>query len=102
MMQNRPNGEGTALPVHLKPLFSCNQTMFQDRRIKASFRGVDAIFKAFPDSRQRRSVTIDRHPAAIENEQAAQIINPMHMIGMTMGIQNAIKLLDVGTEQLRA
>src|SRR4051812_49934938 len=73
-----------------------------DRRILTSRRRLEAIAEAQVERLRGALVEIDRHALAAVNEQAAQIVDTVAVVGMLMGIEHGVDPIDVSVEQLLA
>ena len=74
-----------------------------DRRIFAARRLFEAIVEARPD-RPGRSLSLDVHvdAAALADEQGAQVVDAVDVVGVLVGDQHAVDPVDVGVEKLLA
>ena len=102
LLQDGQGRDGAALPFD-RDLMARHQAMLADhRRVLAAGRRLEAI--AEPGVHHRRGlfveVNVDQSPPP--HEQRTQIIDAMGVVGMLVGVENAVEPIDLGVEQLLA
>src|SRR5262249_58724405 len=73
-----------------------------DRRIRGARRRLQAIGEALVKRAGGALVDIERDALAAVNEQAAQVVNAVGMVGMLMRIEHGVEPIDLGVKQLLA
>jgi len=73
-----------------------------DRRIIAAGRRHEAIAEALEERLGGRLVEIDRDALAPVDEQAAQVVDAVGVVGVLVGIEHGVEPIDVSVEQLLA
>ena len=89
-------------PRNLDQLARSDVVAFQDRRILALRRGIEAIGEALPEQAARCLVVIDRDAPAAVISHHAQIIDAVGMIGVIVRVEHAVEPPDTYVEQLLA
>ena len=95
-------GDRSALPLDGHGRAGGQPVFGQDRRILAAGRRCEAIAEFGVQRCRRRLVEIDVDPLPALEEQRAQIIDPVGMVGMLVGVEHAVEPLDFGIEKLLA
>ena len=74
----------------------------RDRRILAAGRRHEAIAEAQLEHPPGRLVAVDVDAPPLGEEQAAQVVDAVGVVGMLMGIEHAVDPVDAGVEELLA
>ena len=74
----------------------------EDRRILAPGRRLKAIAEAHAHDLRRGRVEVDVDPAAAAQKERAQIVHAVGMVGMFVGVEDAVEPIDLGIEKLLA
>ena len=91
-----------ALPVDGAVLAGFDRVPVEDRRIVAAFRRDEAIGKPRHDVLRGRLVEIDRNAPALVQHDGAQVVDPMGLVGVFVGQEHRIDVIDIGVDQLLA
>ena len=74
----------------------------EDRRIEAARRGAEAIGKGFEEPFVSRRIGIDvDQPLGVEEERA-EIVDAVRMVGVVMRVEHAVEVIDTRGKKLRA
>src|SRR4051794_13237628 len=92
----------TALPFGLMTLARFDRMARQDRRIVAALRRDEAIGEPRHDVLGGRLVEVDRNAPALVQHDRTQIVDAMGLVGMLMGQEYRIDVIDIGVDQLLA
>ena len=91
-----------ALPFDRAAFVPLDRVALQDRRIVAAGRRDEAIGEAQQDVVGGGSVQIDRNTSTLMQHHRAQIVDPVGLIGVLVGEEHRIDMIDLGVDQLLA
>ena len=74
----------------------------QNRRIVAAGRRNKAVGEPRHDVFRGRLVQIDRNASALMQHDRTEIVDPVGLVGMLMGQEHRIDMIDIGVDQLLA
>ena len=92
----------TALAFDGPAFAGFDRMMVQDRRIIAARRRHEAIGKPQQDVLGGRLVQIDRNAPALMQHHRTQIVDAVGLVGMLMGQEHRVDVIDIGVDQLLA
>ena len=93
---------GPAGPGHRDRLAGLELVHVQDRRIVAAGRLDEAIGKARHQHARGRVVGIDVDAAALVQDQPAQVVDAVGVVGVLVGVEHGVEPVHVGVEKLLA
>ncbi len=91
-----------ALPLDHDRRSGGEPVLGHDRRIFAAGRRFEAIAEALLHHRRGLFVEIDVDAPPALDEQRAQVVDAVGMVGVLVGVENAVDPIDIGVEQLLA
>src|SRR4051794_12480954 len=91
-----------ALPFDGAALAGLDRMTVQDRRIVASLRRDEAIGKPRHDVFRGRLIEINRNPPSLMQHDRAEIVDAVGLVGVLVGQEYRIDVIDVGVDQLLA
>ena len=94
--------ERTALPFDRAAFAGLDRMMVEDRRIVAARRRHEAIGKPLHDVLGGRLVEIDRNAPALMHHDRAEIVDAVGLVGVLMGQEHRVEMVDIGVDQLLA
>ena len=92
----------TALPFDGAAFAGFDRMARQDRRIVAALGRDEAIGEPRHDVFGGRLVEIDRNAPALMQHDRTQIVDAVGLVGMLMGQEHRIDVIDIGVDQLLA
>ena len=103
-MLNQEGGKlhRTALPLDGVALAGFDGMPRQDRRIVAAFGRDEAIGKPRHDVFGGRLIEVDGNAPALVQHDRAQIVDAVGLVGVLMGQEHRIDVIDIGVDQLLA
>ena len=102
VLQNRQSLDRASLPVNIND-FARHQTLLvEDWRIFAAGRCHEAIAEAGVHGAGCRFIEVDVDLPTLVDEQRAQIVDPMRVVGVLVRDQNAVNPINGGIEKLHA
>src|SRR5437899_2306412 len=102
LLQDGQGSEAAPCPFDPHRLTGSYTMLARDRRILAAGRRHKAIAEALVERLRGRRVHIDWNALAAVNEQAAQVVDAVSVVGVLMGIKHGVDPIDVGVKQLLA
>ena len=90
------------LPANLLALAGFDRMPGQDRRIVAALRRDEAIGEPRHDVLGGRLVEIGRDAPALMQHHRAQIVDAVGLVGMLVGQEHRVEVIDFGVDQLLA
>lgn len=101
-LADREQVDRTSLPLYADNFARLYDGMFKDWRIGAASRGLETIAKTLHQPLGSGLVGIGFDAGTLDDRVLAQVINAMNMVGMGMGIDDAVKPADLGGKHLLA
>ena len=98
-LEKRCELDPAARPIHLEGFLEDYRLALEDRRIEASRRRSETIAESFVEAGLGRIVGEDIDQFAVAMEIAAKIVDAVNMIGMRMGVDDAVQRIDAAKAQ---
>src|SRR5262245_9761474 len=102
VLEDGQGGDWSSLPLDVDHAIWFQPVLADDRRILAAGRRGEAIAEAGVHDLRDALVEPNRHALAAVDEQAAQIVDAVGMVGMFVGEEHGVEPIDAGVEQLLA
>src|ERR1700722_2389935 len=91
-----------ALPLDAAAFAGLDRMMVEDRRVVAARRRDETVGKPQQDVLGGRPVQVDRNAPALVQHDRTQVIDAMGLVGMLMGQEHRVDVIDLGVDQLLA
>ena len=99
----RQERDRPACPVdHHRRLQISDQMRTDDRWIGTARWRFHAIAEGLAQMRHRRLIRVDRDAFALNHDETTDVIDPVNMIRMRMGVENRVEALDIVVDHLLA
>src|SRR5262245_28364875 len=102
LLQDRQGLDWAALPVDAQVPAGLEPVLRHDRRVLAARRRLEAIIEARAHRLRGGLVQIDVDPPPPVEEEPAQVVDAVGMIGVLVGEEHGVQPVDLGVEQLLA
>ncbi len=102
VLENRQGCDRASLPLNMNGLAGHQALLGEDGRIFAAGWCLEAIAEAGEHGARCRFIKVDIDPAPLVDEQRAQIVDAVCVVGVFMGDEHAIDRVNVGVEELHA
>ena len=102
LLQDRQRHDGAALPVDGDRPAGGQPVLAQDRRVFAAGRRFEAITEPGVHHFRVKLVEVNVNQLPALDEKRTQVVDAMGMVGVLVGVENAVEPIDVGVEKLLA
>ena len=93
---------GPPFPSIVAAFAGLDRMLGEDRRIVAARRRHEAIGKPVHDILRGRLVQIDRNAPALVQHHRAEIVDAVGLVGVLVGQEHRVDMIDPGVDQLLA
>ncbi len=102
LLQERQRGDGATLPGDRDWLSGADPMLGHDRGIVAAGRRDEAVAEAGSHDLGSRRIEVDIDAAPPLDEERAQVVDAVGVVGVLVGIEHRIEPIDLGSQQLLA
>ena len=102
VLQEREDHDRAACPLDCDRLARRDPVLVRDRRIFAAGRRHEAVAELMEHDAGRGLIQVEIEALPAMNVKRAQIIDPVGVVGVRVGEEDAVEPIDIGVEQLLA
>src|SRR5580692_3551081 len=98
LLQERQCGNGAALPCDGNRLARRQPVLGYDWRVVAAGRRLETIIEPLVHGAGSVLIKVDVDAAALSDEQRAEVVNAVGVVGMVVGVKHSIEPIDLGIQ----
>src|SRR5262249_8589074 len=102
LLQDGEGSDGAPCSLHRHGLPGHQAVLPHDRRIFAASRRLKAVAEALVQRLRGTLINVDRDALAAVDEEPAQVVDAVGMIGMLVRVEDGLERVDLGVEELFA